>query len=87
LIQDEIDSARAASLNRHTVLGLIQELMKGNDWGVSEIQFLRSITAQEFKKEIKAATGSELQLLLQKGFELATNRSVPEGDYGNAPQA
>lgn len=87
MIQDEIENARAAALNRFTVLELFQSLVKGNEWEISEKQFLRSTTDEMFEKEIKAATGPDLQLLVQKGFDIVNDTNVPEGNYGNAPLA
>ncbi|AJQ46189.1 MULTISPECIES: hypothetical protein [Pseudomonas] len=87
LIQDEIESARSVSLDRFTVLGLLQDLMKGNDWGISEKQFLRSVTPREFEKEIRAASGSDLQLLIQKGFDLVKDTGAPERNHGHAPDS
>lgn len=86
-ILDEINRARTASMRRSTVLELFQSLMKGGEWGFSQMQFLRSATSQMFETEIKAATGSDLQLLIQKGFALVNDTNVPEGNYGNAPSA
>lgn len=87
LIRDEIEAARARYRKNYTVLGICQELMKGEDWGPGEMQFLRSITAQEFEKEIRSATGSDLQLLIYKGFEFVNSPEETNGGYGNAPQA
>ncbi|GHS84156.1 hypothetical protein PAGU2196_49900 [Pseudomonas sp. PAGU 2196] len=59
--------------------------MRGDEWGSSEMQFLRSVTVQAFEKEIRAASGKDLQLLAQKGFGFVKNAGLPEGDYGNTP--
>ncbi|CAH0649016.1 hypothetical protein [Pseudomonas sp. Nvir] len=87
MILDEIDRARTDSMRRFTVLELFQNLMKGGEWGFSQMQFLRSATSQMFEMEIQAATGVDLQLLVQKGFALVNDTNVPEGNYGIAPSA
>nr|WP_314481424.1 P-loop NTPase fold protein [uncultured Pseudomonas sp.] len=87
LIRDEIEIARAKYRKNFTVLGICQELLKGKDWGTGEMEFIKSITAEVFESEIRAATGPNLQLLIYKGFEFANSPTEPQGGYGNAPTA
>ncbi|WP_114942134.1 P-loop NTPase fold protein [Pseudomonas putida] len=87
MILDEIDRVRTASMRRFTVIELFQNVVKGGEWGSSEMKFLRSTTSQMLEQEIRAAAGSDLQLLVQKGFALVNDTNIPEGNYGDAPLA
>lgn len=87
LIQSEVKAARAKAFKHFTPMGICLKLMKGEVLSSHEEQLLESITAQEFETAIREATGSNLQQLLYKGFEIVNGHGLPDGHYGEAPQA
>lgn len=85
LIKSAIHSARVKSGKDFTFLGICNELKGGRDWLISELEFVKSMTAQGFESEIKAATGSDFQQLLQEGLKMVKSASMPKSQFGDAP--
>lgn len=70
LIQLELERQQTEERKRLTFLEVCRQITNENQWSSSRAQFIRSLSALQLESEIRAASGPDLQLLLQCGFDL-----------------
>lgn len=82
-LHPRLDEAVRAVLTREhstmTVLDICRKVCEQESWGPREVASMRSITAEDYEGQIRAATGPDLKLLLQQSIEFLRRRQ----DFAN----
>lgn len=85
-IAAEIRAVQARHQSTATLVEVCRKINRDHGWGDREMTFLRSVTPADYEAAIRAATGSDLKVLLLQGIDFVKNKAMYSVPFGRAPE-
>ncbi|QJQ01546.1 NTPase KAP [Herbaspirillum rubrisubalbicans Os34] len=81
-IEREVLGLRATRNSQTNLPDVCKKIAEVHGWGAREANFLQSITPADYEREILAARGQDLKILLLQSIEFIKNRGAYQAHFG-----